>query len=104
MSKQKFGSLVRVFDLETRIDRFTVIYLDRKIDSTMNRRDSDGKNGMFQARAMSDRPFDSKGFNVVCPAQLSKRLGRRIKLKELPSECRKLVASDLGVSPSALSR
>ena len=64
-------------------DRFTVYYTERE------------RNGFYTGRGMSQHPCHPQGFGQCVSGQLGKHNGKRIKFEELPTDCRKLVKSDL---------
>tara|TARA_R110002096_G_C14500478_1_gene715332 strand:- start:102 stop:344 length:243 start_codon:yes stop_codon:yes gene_type:complete len=64
-------------------DRFTVYYTERE------------RNGFYTGRGMSEYPCRPDGFGQCVSGQLGKHNGKRIKFEELPTDCRKLVKSDL---------
>lgn len=67
-------------------DRYTVIYM-----SLLE------TNDFYSCVCMSDHPFHPQGFGQHSTAIPGRHLGRRIKFKELPPDCQKLVNSDLAV-------
>ena len=64
-------------------DRFTVYYTERE------------RNGFYMGRGMSEHPCHPQGFGQCVSGQLGKHNGKRIKFDELPTDCRKLIKSDL---------
>jgi len=64
-------------------DRFTVYYTERE------------RNGFYRGRGMSEHPYHPQGFGQCVSGQLGKHNGKRIKFDELPTDCRKLIKSDL---------
>lgn len=85
-SKINFDTYVRIYDNGGKtFDRYTSVYLQ----------EPENRPNTFNARGMSERPFHPQGFGCSCSATPGRHLGKRIKLKDLPKDCQKLVLSDL---------
>lgn len=67
------------------LDRYTVLYKDCP----------EYLPNSYGGRAMSDNPFHPQGFGQYIVAQAGNHLGKRIKFKDLPEDCKKLVLQDL---------
>ena len=64
-------------------DRFTVYYREYNA------------NGYYTGRAMSEHPCHPNGFGQMTSGMMGKHNGKRIKFDELPTDCQKLIESDL---------
>ncbi|QBP14412.1 hypothetical protein DDF84_032345 (plasmid) [Cupriavidus metallidurans] len=75
---------VRLYDNGGKtLDRYTAVYLfDRE------------RTGMYGARGMNESPFH--GIGAYCSAAPGRHLGRRVSLADLPSDCQRLVRTDVG--------
>lgn len=64
-------------------DRYTVIFMN----------EPEFQNNTYAALGMSTDPFT--GFGQHCTATPGRHLGKRIKFRDLPEDCQKLVLQDL---------
>lgn len=72
---------VRIYDNGGRtFDRFTAVFMDWREPS-----------GLYGAVGMSEHPCRPQGFGQWTAAEPGRHLGRRIRLSELPPDCRALV-------------
>lgn len=69
-------------------DRYTVLYLDRRVNG--------GSRGPCEGVSMSATPFHPQGFGQHGDFVRGSHLGKVIRFKDLPEDCRKLVIQDLG--------
>jgi hypothetical protein len=77
---------VRIYDNGGKtFDRYTAVYLDFP--------ERDGLS--YVARGMSENPSHPQGFGQFCTAMPGRHLGKRIKLDDLPPDCKILVLSDI---------
>ena len=67
-------------------DRYTVVYGGRGAIE---------RNGRRMARCMSENPCHPQGFGQMDYGAPGPHLGKKIKLQNLPAECRELVLRDL---------
>ena len=67
------------------VDRYTVVYMDQP----------ENKHNTFACVGMNAHPFSPQGFGQHCTATPGRHLGKRIKFKELPTDCQKLVLQDI---------
>jgi len=67
-------------------DRYTVVY---KGAGTIER------DGTRMCVGMSKYPFDPQGFGSHSSCMPGNHLGKRIEIKDLPEDCRKLVEQDM---------
>ena len=70
-------------------DRYTVVYLDSPVTT---------RPGFYDAVGMNAAPYHPQGFGQHCNARPGRHRGRRIKFKDLPRDCQRLVWQDLGAS------
>ena len=78
---------IRIYDNGGKTaDRYTVVYMD----------EPERTPGTFACVGMSANPFHPQGFGQHSQAMPGRHLGRRITLADLPADCRRLVAQDLG--------
>lgn len=86
MKKLNLDNFVRIYDNEGKtLDRFTAVYMTQP----------ESQPNTFDARGMSEHPFSPQGFGCSTSATPGRHLGKRIKLNELPKDCKKLVLQDL---------
>ena len=78
------GQRIRCYDNGGRtMDRYTVAYMD-----------SPSHGNLIDMVAMSEHPFHPQGFGQHTHGHPGAHLGKRIRLADLPEDCRKLVEQD----------
>lgn len=74
-------------------DRYAVLYLDRRPNGGRGR---GGLYGPCQGVSMSATPFHPQGFGQHGNFVRGPHLGKVIRFRDLPEDCRKVVIQDLG--------
>ena len=73
---------IRIYDNGGKtLDRYTVVFMDQPETHA----------GTFNSLGMSEHPFGPQGFGQHGAAVPGRHLGRRIKLEDLPKDCKRLV-------------
>lgn len=67
------------------IDRYTAVYMSMPEHAP----------NTYASVGMSAEPFHPQGFGQHCTATPGRHLGKRIKFKELPKDCQRLILRDL---------
>ena len=76
---------IRIYDNGGKtLDRYTAVYMGWP----------EGR-GLYAARGMSEHPCHPQGFGQFCSAMPGRHLGKRITFAELPTDCQRLIQSDL---------
>jgi hypothetical protein len=76
---------IRIYDNGGKtFDRYTAVYMGWPEGC-----------GLYAARGMSEHPFHPQGFGQFCAAMPGRHLGKRIAFAELPTDCQRLIQSDL---------
>ena len=72
-----------IYDHPKTFDRYTVVYTWEP-----------ERNGLQQARGMSERPQHPQGFGQIVTVMRGSHLGRLIAWADLPEDCKRLVIQD----------
>lgn len=94
---------IRVYDNGGKTcDRYTVVYMGESEAIFEKVGDRWKRNKFFFAVRMNETPF--QGRCQYCECLPGKHLGKRIKFKDLPADCQKIVLANLGAVQSFVSR
>ena len=88
------GQRIRCYDSGPNkgADRYTVVYMDRA---------HSGGGKLYPCVGMSASPLHPQGIGQHSDCILGRHLGKRIRFRNLPEDCRKLVLRDLEPEPGA---
>lgn len=87
-----FTQRIRCYDNGGKtFDRYTVIYLDHKVDKVEK---YSGKQ-LYEGRGLSTYPTSPQGFGLSIEACVHSGLGKRISFDDLPIDCQKVICRDL---------
>jgi hypothetical protein len=79
------GKRFKCYDNETKLDRYTVVYLD----------EPEHRPNTYSGRGMSENPCSPSGFGCSVIVTPGRHLGKRISFNDLPPPVQQLITSDL---------
>ena len=75
---------IRIYDNGGKsFDRYTAVFMNQP-----------ERDGCFAALGMSEEPFHPQGYGMHVSAMPGRHLGRRIRLADLPADCRRFITNE----------